>query len=167
MSKVFIRMTAQELNKFIGGSTEAALELKGGIVQNFAKKYLKSLVTDELRAVGDVIKKEVVGLAADSLGKLTTDYYGKVVGITLHDHIEKAITQKANMAVMRSFDKLLTNATDEACKAIMPEAEDRLKANLLYNVTKVLQSKLAAELSIIVSSAFKRIQEEEQAAEVE
>ena len=56
---VNVNMSAEELNKFIGGDNEVALKLKHSIIQQFTSKYLKGIANVSLANAKEDVQKYI------------------------------------------------------------------------------------------------------------
>lgn len=92
-----ITLDNKALERLIGGNTEAEIELRNCIVQEFTNKHLKGLVNHELieqlnEKIFDIIKEEL----KNQVGVITSTGWMKskfTIAKTLEDEIRKVVRE--------------------------------------------------------------------------
>jgi hypothetical protein len=152
MAKVNVQMTAEELNKFIGGDNELALKLKNSIVQQFSKRYLKGVVSDGLDEVEESIKKYVDQQITKKILKIERVRYEDYVQLnqTVKKKIDSHVTPIINAAVFKtakeSADTILK--TDRVTKM-----EDNIFQYVLERYNKMKSTEIIKRVEAVLKNS--------------
>lgn len=142
MTKIAINMNADELNRFIGEDSDAALELKNKMVQEFAKRHLKALVTDDMIKIGEAAKRQAWQIAADAIGSVRESYLHETMHVRLSSdakaEIEHLARKQADAAIQNEagplIERAVAGAVAELSREVARRVENRLYADLKSKV---------------------------------
>lgn len=143
MSKISIRLTADELNKFIGDDNELALEIKGSIVQQFAERHLKGVINNGIGAIekqtSELIQREfedrIVRLVK-GVGWGTKDRY------ELKPEIKKDIQSKVSVAMSKTLSEVVDKAITETIDFKLKDIESKIVNMIVERYTRDKQSSI-------------------------
>lgn len=150
--KLTLNLTTNALERLIGGNTEVETNLRQSIVENFSKKYLKTIVNHEL------IKNQISKLEEDSkkvrneiqskfdneikkqIGNIRRKYGGEISNIEFNNEFRKQIDkymvskfdQFINNLISSTFDKH-ENEIKEYINRVIKEKLEKLSIDLIYN----------------------------------
>ena len=126
-SKVNIELSYQDLCRIIESNPEAGIEIKQGIINTFAEKHLKPLLTSE--AAKKVLDRIRVGINAEidkQVCKSSGGHWNKVV--TLNEDVTKSITEYVAMEVQSHIKKNIDKyIPDGKIPAIETRITEKLK----------------------------------------
>ena len=158
---IYLSVNTEVLNNMIGKDTEAQIDIRKGIVENFAKKNLKSLLNDEnmkvrLDNVEAKVLKSVEEQVRISLKKhvISKGNWGNR-NITLSSDIREKIRQELKTAfsdliteenkILRSFiKKELSNQKDQYEKLIADEVKKLVNKDFEQRVQNEIKRRFDA-----------------------
>lgn len=141
----------EALERLIGGDTQVEIEIRNSIVQEFTKKYLKSLVSETL---ANQVIKEAVKVARHEIEKEfftldTSTFYSKValkkeireklIEIVKQD-IYKEVYEELNLQEVKQ--ELLNTAAWAKTEALKKYTDERVYSEITEKIRKELLSKL-------------------------
>lgn len=118
------------------------LELQSAVVQQFANRYLKALVTDDLiveakaqvRQAIEAAKNEITAQIRESIGQLQSDYMTGVRLIKMHPDVEHRIREIAYAKKDEVIEEIYTKAAGSVLS--MGEVEARIDSAIKLLVQK-------------------------------
>ncbi len=151
MAKVNVRMTADELNRFIGEDDELALHLKGSIVQQFAKRHLKAVMsggldkaTESIRAsMKDIMEKELVKVKGIGFGEKQ---------VIINVDIKKKIEQECKHRVHVILEGIIEDITKKIIGESMQNLEETIVERVLY---RYMQTKASNTIKLVEDALLK------------
>ena len=137
------------LERLIGGDSEVELEIRNNIVQEFAKKHLKSLLeTDSIlrQSVEDIRKSasnEITRLIHAEIGQLKKTWHGTEVqfGEPFLSHIKGAISSQMDAKIKQAVSEYIQSLGD-----IKTKVDSISKAEFDTAVRRAVREKLSEVL---------------------
>ena len=152
MSGIKIQINSLEaLERLIGGETQLEIDLRGAIVQEFAKKYLKN-VADEY--IMDKAKKEAYAYIQDNFFK-TTGYFSKtqVMNSSFKEEIEKVVKSEFSILVNKLIRDYMES--DETIVMIKKRIDDKVIATAARIEEELADTILSKRIDDLVTKKLK------------
>lgn len=96
--------SVEALERLIGGDSEVEIEIRGNIVQEFAKRHLKSIANDVLNPIKHDLSSAVMKEVQNTIGQYKSDGWYNSSNFVLHDNVKNTIRR----AVEGKFDELIS-----------------------------------------------------------
>ncbi len=125
---VKILLDLQALERIIGEDSDVQLELRNGVVQTFCTKYLKGLVTEDL-------KNSIVAEMQDWLKEYKAEIKKEIIDLYVKQQgspIAKAafkLTDKAKVELREEFKKILSDELFGSIKGDLMQAKSEFIAS--------------------------------------
>lgn len=105
------------LERLLGGDTTVEIELRGAIVQEFAKKHLKAVakseeVTNAIKGTQSEILRRADKFLNESVGSFERNYLGNINNLKLHPTIEEKIKSKVHDVVEARVSAVVLEAIE-------------------------------------------------------
>lgn len=158
---IVIRLDVPALERLIGGDSEVEVQLRKGVVEEFAKRHLTAVLKEEtfakfLQDEADIAARGLEALVKQQIGEIkrTGPEYNSRITLYLNEDVKAALTTEAN----RRVDECVRRAIDEAWavreKRIVSEVHkaisektDRLTELLVKDLVKQRLDKIASTLN--------------------
>lgn len=143
----------EALERLIGGSTQAEIDIRNAVVQSFTEKHLKAIAADpHIVKVADSIQKAartaVSDLVSEHIGVIKSTWSGTVQSVTL------------NATVRNEIDSLVryraSALVDVAIKETLAKFAEGLAARISGAVAHQLDYEIGNEVKKQVGEAFRR-----------
>ncbi len=145
----------EALERLIGNDNELEIEVRNNIVQDFAKKHLKSVansgtIQNAVRFIETTLQAEIKAETERQIGVIKdphsyNSYNRKVI---LNDHLDRAVKAKASAEVSTLVEDAVKTATDKIMARYTPEyIDDVITSKLEYYTDKLVEKKLEQRLS--------------------
>lgn len=154
--KVTIMLSADELNKFLGGDSEAAIKLKNHIVQEFSRKYLKSLVDDKLEKMG---RRVLMEAAEQFAAAVSEEVVGTFTGsLRLKPSMRELIKSAATLEVSKALHAMVSTTVQ---KLLLDKEGDIARFALYVARDSILKEKKSGIIKKIEAGLDKLLTEED------
>lgn len=152
------------LERLIGGDSEVEIEIRNSIVQEFTKKYLKSVAEKVLDSEVAVFTKGIKATfqqqAQDAIGEMKNPgFYSQT--FTPTENFKRVIKEEANKAVSKEITSVIDARITEMVKQGIEEQIDYNRVKMLVaerfgrGIESKLKDAMTAKLaSFIVDSKF-------------
>lgn len=148
MSKIMIDLDFKELKKIIGGNTKSEINIRKGIAQTFAKKYLKGIIEKDIQEkIIEEISKKQQKIIEEIVGKESHTYNGirftpsKTIIKFIHEKTEFIIKQyilKYFKEEFKIFFKDIENYYKEETKKFIVSMEKENKEMIEDSIEKAI-----------------------------
>lgn len=136
------------LERLIGGDSEAEVNLRQQVVEEFAKKHIKNLVNTELtKKITSQVHKEMddaikVGLAQMATGDASWGGFST---------IRNRLTEFAKSVAIQAVDEAIRDRVDKLKAAIPAEIERQVKASIPATIKILVDAEIQRRLKIASS----------------
>lgn len=143
----------EALERLIGGSTQAEIDIRNAVVQSFTDKHLKPLAqAPDMKALAQSLstaaKFSIEKLVAESIGEVRMSWNGLVESVKLSSPVKKEIDERV---------KLTTSVLiDDAVAATTKTLSEGLAARIAGAVKHRLDYEIGQEVKNQVGEAFRR-----------
>lgn len=127
-----IQINSKEaLERLIGNDSELEVELRNSIVQEFSKKYLKSVVLEPkfqrfIIDTAENLNKALQTEIQSKIGEIVVDFYGKAKLIRLNDATKAIMQEKADEHV----SKLVSESIQSAINKYLGESHEHINTHI-------------------------------------
>src|SRR4051812_27509900 len=154
-----IVLGVQELDRLIGGDTEVELELRKGVVENFARQKLASLfdhpeVQATLQSLSEHARQEV----SDRIGRIVREEKYPHRGVwqlvpAVKDTLEQAIQQAVSAHVAQATEDIERRINDEVNRRVA-EMQRRALRTVADSVGARFKKEVDDEVNRIITAAY-------------
>jgi hypothetical protein len=135
-----ILLDVQALERMIAGDSLVEVEIRNGIVQEFAKRHLKAIAgSDEFQKVVrnqlDTVRLSVEQEMSEVFENVQKDSWGRVTRQSFKESIRKKIVEEAHMVIEREISKQVTGMVERRL-ADISETVNAYCDSLLSKYTK-------------------------------
>lgn len=160
MSKIIIQPDAKALTGLLAGPDgEIDLDLRQSIVEEFAKRHLKSVVTEPaFQQVVKTLTEKIIGLIQLQIGTVKREYVNGSYGNYIHlkPEFADAIKDEVERTARRTVDALVFDVLDAKIVALteaaMARAEATMEKRLDAAVEQLIKTRVQARLNAIQAS---------------
>lgn len=143
----------EALERLIGGSTQAEIDIRNAVVQAFTEKHLKAIAADPrivsaANSIKDASRTAVSDLVTEHIGVVKTTWSGLVESVNLHTKVRNEID-----SLVRDRASSLVDA---AIKETMAKLLESLAARIAGAVQIRLDYEIGQEVKKQVGEAFRR-----------
>jgi hypothetical protein len=143
------------LERLIGGDNEIEIEIRNNIVQEFSKRYLKSIVSDRLiLRVKEDLEADIIKSANEQFGEYS--YYRRSFNFKpeFATKMEESILIPVREEFLASAGKLVAQVKDELLEELRPEFENYIKLNLDAAIQNQINVHIANKVDQIVTEVL-------------
>ena len=146
----------EALERLIGGDSEVEIDIRNSVVQAFATKHLKAVVSHH--KIESLCRKTVEGIERDAsekltkeIGKIKKDGFGNTTGITLSKRVEEVLRFKTDVILSKYLQETVERSIEEwgGEKAIKEEVSRQVK-----NLTK---KKIDDEVKLRLAKLYEKV----------
>jgi hypothetical protein len=135
-----ILLDVKALERMIAGDSLVEVEIRNGIVQEFAKRHLKAIASSEefqkvVKLQMDTVRLSVESEMTDLFENVKKDSWGHVVRQSFKDDIKKKICEEAYLVIEREIAKQITGMVERRL-ADFSETANAYVDSLLSKYTK-------------------------------
>ena len=139
-----IQLDAKALEALIGGNTEAEIEIRGSIVQAFAKKYLKAVANEHIVQKAKYTVEEFVRKEIASISWSTVSLDARVVA-----HIRQAVIEAVDAIIDDQIETIkidLSRRVTSAAKKLTDLMDTKISNQLNAATIKEINDRVAARI---------------------
>lgn len=112
MSVKLVIGTRAALERLIGGDSEIEVEIRNGIVQDFAKRYLKSIadtpaIKESAKKLAEKLSQTMEQQAKSIIGRVAFDFKGQPYFLDLNPTMREAITKSVESSINCGVAKMV------------------------------------------------------------
>lgn len=139
-----ILLDAKALEAMIGGNTEVEIEIRGSIVQAFAKKFLKGVANEQIiqaarNTVNEFARKEVASIS------WSTASLDSTIVATIREAVNKQVTQIIEDE-LQTIRKDLTRRISSTSKKLVDSMDSKISEQINYATMKEINDRVAARI---------------------
>lgn len=149
-AQIVITLGIDALERVLGGDSEAAVEIRNTIVQQFASRHLKAIANSEVvRQVGATIEAAVVEAVQEEVGKKAPGFGGKwtfkkEVKDALHEEVRLSISTKVREEVQTAVQAALDTVKPDIARRVEAAVDKEIAARVKAAVDEKLRAAQAA-----------------------
>lgn len=147
-----LELNVQALERLIGGDTEIEAHLRNQIVQEFAKKKLKSIIgSEELRLTLDAYAVELKNTVKENIGLTIKDRWSQVEGDffpLIKSRIEKLVDNSVRDAIQRA----IAETVEKYSASYIREIENKIARAVDADIAKRVKDAIAEKLKAVSDS---------------
>jgi tRNA A37 N6-isopentenylltransferase MiaA len=119
-----INLDYESLQKIIGDDSKVEIDIRQGIVETFARKYLKSIAnTDAIKKEAELIRKEIL----KEVEKYVKEVFKKDFSTNLNYSWNITLNDKAKKTIKKEVYKQVINLIEQETKEIKKDIDAQMK----------------------------------------
>lgn len=143
-------LDVKALERMIAGDSMVEIEIRNGIVQEFAKRHLKAIASSEelqtlVKGQMETVRVSVEQEMSDFFENVTKDPWGRVVRQSFKDHIKNKIQEEARLGIEREISKQITIMVEKRLETLSETVtaycDSILKRYTKYTIDKMVEEK--------------------------
>lgn len=143
----------EALERLIGGSTQAEIDIRNAVVQKFAEKHLKPIAEkSDFKALAERVataaKDSVKQLVQDQIGTVNTSWSGTILSVSLHEHVRREIDLRVKSQAAALVDAAVLSTLAELKQTLPERISGAVKIRLDYEIGQEVKKQ--------VGEAFRR-----------